>query len=768
MTDQNNEADLESRIDATLAQIFPGVDLKHQRYFKVQVGHTVLKTSSRDYVNGRADVLVERDGKTLAVLELKRAGLPLTNDDETQGWSYAALAGAPLVVISNGSDTRILRTHDRAPLSDSSLNATELTKQLHFAASTAEASVNSAIERLLGTDLGVPATQAINDFELSDLSGGWTERTPFVEDFLVPRTVTADIRSILRESDSGAVVLSGAPLCGKSSVLRELVTTTPTTEAIPLYIDGHNCSEGVFRRLSNILSAEFGWPTTPDQARAWLRKVASDPARPVVLCIDAPGNSQNLRAEIDEILTGAVGHVRLVLALDEAELDDWLMTTRRRDESRLGRNSLVVTVGHYSDREFEAASSRLVELGGRFVHGSSFSPELRAPWVLRAAVAPQMEEPEPERIAVLPPTLGWDTLRIAEQRFERLGDLQDALESVARVYLEFIVASKSDDLDLASIYDFVVDYQFLRQRVDKDEINALVQAGILQVRRNPATAKLYQVQVPPLFAAAIAERLRASVEKMLAQKEPQAVARWLVTRCSRMPFGDVVGAAVVHRLVTCGLGTAALPLINALLDMKPTVQELVPGEKLLGKIPGFGIIEFELAEDGNLLVRPRKNRSREFKIALDSQDIPTLTDNDAWLILSQTRFFNVVGSAGISHSVDADASVLLKVGTCPALLRRPREQAEEFHYLNIGTSELPCPGMGMVEPVTWAIAELLSSNAFRDGRDAWVKQAAGAGSVPLLARVTQALQHLRRIEGHVEWADTMLKDHCQPNWKSIH
>ncbi len=770
MTDQNNETDLESRIDATLAQIFPGVDLEHQRYFKLHVGHTVLEKSSRDYVNGRADVLVKRDGENLAVLELKRSGLPLTDDDVTQGWSYAALAGAPLVVISNGSDTRILRTHDRAPISDSSLDAAELTKQLQFAASAAEASVTNAIERLLGTDLGLPATQAINNVELGEQSGSWMERAPFVEDFLVPRTVTDEVRSILQAGEHRAVVVSGAPLCGKSSVLRELVTTMPTTEAIPLYIDGYNCSEGLFRRLANVLSAKFGWSTNPDQARAWLRKVAIDPARPVVLCIDAPGDSSRLRAEIDEIMTGDVGNVRLVLALDEAELDNWLMKPGSRNESRLGKKGKVVTVDHYSDKEFEAASSRLVELGGRFVDGSSFSQELRAPWVLRAAVAPQMEAAESERIAVLPPTLGWDTLRIAEQKFDRLGDPQDALESVARAYLEFIVTSKSGDLDLASLYDFLVDYQFLRDRVEKDDIKALVQAGILQARRSRATATLYHVRVPPLFAAAITKRLHFSVENMLSgDKDPETIAGWLINRCSRMPFGDVIGAAVVHRLLTLTPGEAALPLVNALLDMKPALQKLVPGAKWLAEIPGVGNVELELAEGRNLLVRPRSDRSKEYKVKLDDHEMPTIADQHAWLILSQTRLFNVlVGSKGHSNLRNAAAEILLEVGTCPVMLRRPGEQAEEFHFHNVGSTEVPCSDMGIVEPVTWAIAELLSGRPFRDGRDAWVKRAAESDSVPLLARVTQALQHLRQVAGHSEWAETMLRDHCQPNWKEIH
>lgn len=139
-TTHPTEAQLEARINATLARVFAGVtELRHQLRFKLRLGRTVLDAGVADYVEGRADVIVYQADVALAVLELKREGLPLTKDDEEQGRSYALLSQAPLLVITNGADTKIFQTHDMAPLAGSAIDATEIAKRFKAAAISARA-----------------------------------------------------------------------------------------------------------------------------------------------------------------------------------------------------------------------------------------------------------------------------------------------------------------------------------------------------------------------------------------------------------------------------------------------------------------------------------------------------------------------------------------------------------------------------------------------------------------------------------------------------
>jgi hypothetical protein len=115
-TTHPTEAQLEARMNAALRLAFPGVlKLRHQLRFTVTMGKSELLAGDETTTSeGRADILIFQGDRALAVLELKREGLALTDADARQGRSYAVLAHAPMVVVSNGANTRVYRTDDRS------------------------------------------------------------------------------------------------------------------------------------------------------------------------------------------------------------------------------------------------------------------------------------------------------------------------------------------------------------------------------------------------------------------------------------------------------------------------------------------------------------------------------------------------------------------------------------------------------------------------------------------------------------------------------
>jgi hypothetical protein len=183
----------------------------------LRVGRTVLDAGFADYVEGRADIIVYQRDVALAVLELKREGLPLTQDDEVQGRSYALLVQAPILVITNGVETRIYQTHNMELLAGTSIDATEIARRFEAAANAARTGMSSAVGKLLGTDLAAPAIAALTAVELDELTGDWTAGERFVRDFIVPRRATNELKVALREGKNKVVVVSGPPLSGKSS-----------------------------------------------------------------------------------------------------------------------------------------------------------------------------------------------------------------------------------------------------------------------------------------------------------------------------------------------------------------------------------------------------------------------------------------------------------------------------------------------------------------------------------------------------------------------
>ncbi|CAB1369105.1 type I restriction enzyme HsdR N-terminal domain-containing protein [Denitratisoma oestradiolicum] len=758
------EAELEARIADTLQRVFPGTtSLRIQQRFKVRVGHTEMEAGSQSYVEGRADILVYQGDEALAVIELKREGLPLTADDEAQGASYALLTRAPIVVITNGSDTNIYQTHDMKLLKEASIDAGELAHRIATAAAAAQSSITGAISKLLGTDLSAAAIAAMNATELHELTGSWTSSQRFVENFLVPRKATEAARIAIRAADTRVVIISGPPLCGKSSVLRELEETADANGWAVLFIEASSCAEGLFRRLANVLAALFSWPATQDDARMWLRRVASRPDYRFVLCIDSlPSGGAVLSAELDEMISGGMGaHLQLVVAVDENDFDHLTLKPNRREPTRLGRNSTRIEVGNYDDNEFASARDCLYQLGGGLVDGGQYAPELRAPWVLRAAVASQMESLPEGSAAVLPPLLGTEMFSVADERFACLGAVRNEIRTLARIYVDELMAKRHHGDRLSSLYVFSVTRENARKNIDRDGCHDLVRAGLVQASTAYSGDSLYVIRVPALFGHEVGVRLATLLQRKV-QKNPDEAAKWLVKSCARMPLGDAIGAYAINRsLQQLGPGDYLL-LINGLLKLPPVRRPIAPGSKMVAMIPSVGLIDFEVDVNGTTTMRSRDILSPPFTVDLDEEDLVAVANIDGWLILSQLRPFNLAFCNQDGDLLNVAAWLLLEIGSCPVVLRRPGKELEQFHTHAIDHGEMSCLKNGIAEPVTWSITELLVQDIPGVDREAWVREAAATGSLPLINRLGQALSHISNVAGRSEWAEQMLEQVYRP------
>lgn len=103
-----NEATLESRLDKVLTSVFPTfkqVKIEHQRSFSIKFGHHNVVIDGKAPFNrpSRAilDILLTIEGENVILLELKREGLALGEEDVSQGISYARLVHPmpPLTLI---------------------------------------------------------------------------------------------------------------------------------------------------------------------------------------------------------------------------------------------------------------------------------------------------------------------------------------------------------------------------------------------------------------------------------------------------------------------------------------------------------------------------------------------------------------------------------------------------------------------------------------------------------------------------------------------
>ena len=133
LTQSPTESDLEARIHGTVARVFPWLGsgaLRHQLRFSMKFGRGNVEVDGRTVsrAEGRLDIFVSDGDAPLAVLELKREDASLTAADDQQGLSSARMLrpSPPLVIVTNGRETRLLASHDGSPLDASTFGAEQL------------------------------------------------------------------------------------------------------------------------------------------------------------------------------------------------------------------------------------------------------------------------------------------------------------------------------------------------------------------------------------------------------------------------------------------------------------------------------------------------------------------------------------------------------------------------------------------------------------------------------------------------------------------
>jgi hypothetical protein len=249
-----------------------------------------------------------------------------------------------------------------------------------------------------------------------------------------------------------------------------------------------------------------------------------------------------------------------------------------------------VKVGNYDDEEFDAAGRELGALGGGLVHGAQYAPELRAPWVLRAVAATRMQDLPPGEVTVLPPLLGPQMYTVADDRFADLGDRRDDFKRLASVYLEDLDSRRHHGDVLAAMHLFSIRQEVVRKHLERDAIRELLQAGLLRRGQAYSGDAVYVVRVPELFGQEVASRIAKLLPKRV-RYSPDTAAKWLISKCSKMPLGDAIGAhAISVALLEMG-GAQHLELVNGLLKHPPRRERISPGSRMVTLMPNVGLID---------------------------------------------------------------------------------------------------------------------------------------------------------------------------------
>lgn len=773
------EADLEGAIHAGVRRTFPWLSkgaIRHQTKFAFSFGRATIEVdgaiASRS--EARADILLYWGEQPLAVLELKRNGVAITKGDEEQGLSYARMLHPrpPLVAVTNGEDVRLLETHTGQPWNPSNAEETAF-KQLVGAASRASAhDVKQAVSTLMGSspDIWAQAVREASASSIAELSGSWgNAQFSFVPEFLIPRKATTEVVSLLRQG-SRLVTVEGPPLVGKSSVLREVVERTADADDLVVFFVEAEAGSGVFQGIADVLRSAPSWPVTREEARDWVLRLSKATGPALVIAVDGLGSERDdVRRDVEDITSSAFGpSVRVVAALDDAVADRVMLNSNARKASAIGRRADRVRMGLLDNDEFNQGAQVLWANRLTFMRGAQSAEELRVPWALRA-VCSRYEgqfDINKELAAGLPPLLGLELIVHTRERF-----VDDELRRLFRQTAEAVLKDAHDrkrpvSLILQSLATFVVRRRTLLKFVELAEIENLINQGFLKPFQPRSGDAVLVVRLPELLASEIADLLGVELIGR-AVDDPEKAADWIAGRAGSLPLGDVLAAQAICDAAVRHSGLP-LNLIVSLLATPPKRHTLGPGTRAAVYFPGLGTFDMTFREGGAIAFE-LNGRHHIIEPDPGDEEHTSYSDFHHWLILSHLAGRPFVVDTGAAQA-RVDPTLLLEVGSCAIVLRRPGGDPDVVSVL---THEIPghgsivCHEAGIVEPITWSMFCYLSSEGSNAAQ--WIEEVVKRQSLPLLARADIALRYLAATEDQdaAPWALQTLEEVIWPALKAL-
>ena len=757
------EAELEAALARVLPMAFPLLvgQIQHQLRFELRLGHQTKEHdgASSWKMAGKADILLIAEGRSLAMLELKREDKPLTEGDRDQVLSYSRqlTPQPPLSITSNGKDVRFYLTATGEAWNEGDRSADTVRRLFESAAKLAAENTNWAVETLLGPTTGVwlSAVRQETETAISHLTAEISEKgRPFVRGFAIPRKRTQDLTGAL---DNGApmVHLSGAPLSGKTNVLREFCKTSAADSKYAcLFIPSGSSGPGLFQRIANVLSAALDWPVSVDDVRQWLRRMAKhESGTNLVIVVDDVTAGCPVAADIEELASMRYSKgLRIVVGTDNTATQ--FRSLNGRTPTAVAAYSSGLHLEGLDEDEFEGAVETFRGLKVCFGLGANFCAEYRAPWVLRdILVYIASTPPYPNQAAIWPSVFGIEVFAFWRKALVENPTMARGYRSLARDYV-YDEAPGSISDQLSRLNTFAVRGAAVSATSLALEPK-LIESGWLRQYRSNSGDDLLVPTSPELFLCELAGELASWFRDRLKIDQIKALNE-LMAKVGRGPFGELLGASVIFELAKTTAGLS-LALVAALLQSPPTHEEMRQG-RFIKRINNIDV-GFQVYPDGTMHMVNASGDQIGKVYQID--EFPALIgDYTPWMVLSYLARFPLETVLD-DEQVRLDHMILLEVGQHPHPLLSPAEESQGFDSFDLNGMELVHIDNGIIEPVTASMYNLFLDE--NEDLDLWFEAAVETNSVPLLHRVLVALQSIA-ASGLSEgaWADDKLRNMIAP------
>lgn len=691
--DSKNEATFEAHLSAVLGTLFPGngVTITHQVQFTVRLGRADISVDgTTGWKKGRLDVLISSAVGPVAVLELKREDLTLTDEDRDQGLSYARLLQPmpPLVIVSNGRVTNFYTTVDGKAWVPESLSEEVFEKLVAGAAARAAQQRDEAIRHLLasGPHLWTELLRSFTRQAIEDRTGDLDDVTfQFGREFLIERSVCSGILGRLEER-VGLVALVGPPLSGKSTVLMQCCRMMESGPLVPLYVDASDAHQGPFRLLASLFERHIFAASNTDQVRQWLttslRSMGGD-ARLVLVIDDVmPELTSQWMSDLDELIA-LTRHspVSILIALDPNPLQALSCRPARSTKTEFGRSAEVFSLDPLSDEEFLVAMEVLFAATRSTPYfGAQYNAEYREPRVLRVLAASSVRQgvADDDTMLKFPSTTTVAVVELVWRAIARKNlDMLDDLRAFARAYIDDRTSQEDGpEVVLSSFSAPALRRDAAARLMPVGAMDRLMGGGFVSTRLGPGEEVVIFPRHLELFARAAALEIAAIVTRAT---DLSVAYDKIISLSEMVPLGDIVGALALQDVARRNPDRVS-KIVNQALHDVPRVDILPAGTVL----------------DVSLFGRPPRT--------IELPDSVETTGNlQPWLVLAQLAMLDLEGPSG---TASPNGWIMATVGNFPGLLRRVSDtgRIEGFHFHEVeGRGSVPCRDHGVVEPIGQAM-----------------------------------------------------------------
>ncbi|MBD8388366.1 hypothetical protein [Dysgonomonas sp. BGC7] len=609
-----NEATLEARIDGVLTSVFPTfrmVNVQYQKSFSIKFGHhnvvVNLKEPSVNPARAIFDVLLTVDDKNTILLELKREGLTLTDEDISQGISYARLIHPmpPLTLISNGEDNLFYNTYTKENISKTNVDLEYIQNLIDNSFQLAINDFKDAISVLLNKepDLFSKIINQITEVKFERLLGTVNDFTkPICIDFQIERQCLKQIQTLF--TDGAALIgIVGSAFTGKTNLLYQFFNKTKSEKNFLLYLDCNDHNYSIFQQLANHFTENTKVLITKDKIREWLiNSLIHLPDGKFYLLLDNFNNDipESIKSEIIELIDifKGVNHHTLY-SIDEFNYKRIAFVENRQYKTIIGDQSKLIQLDELNDEEYDITNSSIFDKYKVLIeHGGHYTPEYREPRILRHLVSLYHGGIKDGQFTKIDAVPNLNLLKAITSNKTYTKQIHDLYRKITYCFfIESELRKKDIDLSIMASGSGAITTDIFKKKFP-DDFNDLIKSSIAVFReiRNGMTI------IYPKIQELIAVHSISLITKMMIQEKEKStteLCKLLLDTTISIPYCDIVANGVLLEIAKANEVELFSNLVQELLKMPPLLEKIEKGTKTLMYVEGVGHIQMNFDDDIN-------------------------------------------------------------------------------------------------------------------------------------------------------------------------